>query len=727
MDRVFLRLVRGLAGLAAALALAGGAQAAQPWVAQLLEGSTQVRAEPKIQPLLPAVPAPIAQADLERAAHVTLAPAPKRFELQSPETAPIGAPVQVGFARAVDSLATPLAVSQALDWQDRAGAQVAAITVSSPGALGLRAGIVVDSLPDGAALRFYAPGSTQVFAAAAAEIAAAIERNRASGDASDAARTFWSPVVEGDTLAVEVELPRGTAASALRISIPTLSHFAASPRDAFVKAAASSCELDAMCYQPTWSLESNAVSRIVFTDSGSSFLCTGTLLADRDANSVAPYFLTANHCVTTQTVASTVQNYWFWRSIACDSTTRGAAQTTFGGGTLLYASAATDTSFMRLNTAPPAGTAYAGWIANEPAQGTSVTGIHHPAGDLQKISFGNVASFWTCQATKPGDFTCNGASAAAATFMGVSWRSGITEGGSSGSPLFTDTGHYLVGQLYGGNGSCSAPGTDFYGRFDLAYNAGISQWLGLASTGGATPAANYTDLWWNAAESGWGLSLTQHGSALFAAWFVYDANGRSTWYVIPGGTWATSTSFTGDVYSTTGPDPMAASFDPTRVVRTKVGTGTLRFPGTTQGTFAYTVNGISEQRTITRQPFGGGDAVTNGYGDLWWTANESGWGLSLTQQGNAIFGVWYSYAPDGTPTWYVLPTGTWTSGDTYTGRLYRTAYSGGAFLGHSFNAAGVTRTDVGSITLRFIDAGTAQMSYSVDGISGTKQITRQPF
>jgi hypothetical protein len=724
---MFSRLMRGLAALAAAMGVVGTAQAAQPWVAQLLEGPTTVRAEPKIQPLIPAGPAPVAQADLQRALHVTLAPAAKAFTVQSPETVPMGAPIQVGFARSIDSLASSVALSKSLDWQDRAGAKVAAITMSSPGALGVRAGVLVEALPDGATLRFYAPGSSEVYAATASQVLATIGANQSAGDASDAARTFWSPIVEGDTLAVEVELPPGVSADGVRVSFPTLSHFAASPRDAFVKATAASCELDAMCYQSTWSLESNAVSRIVFTDSGSSFLCSGTLLADRDTNSTTPYFLTANHCITSQTVASTVQNYWFWRSVACDSTTRGASQTTFGGGTLLYASAATDTSFMRLNTAPPAGTAYAGWIATEPTQGTSVTGIHHPAGDLQKISFGNVASYWTCQGASSGQFNCNGATAAASTFMGISWRQGITEAGSSGSPLFTDSGHYLVGQLYGGNGTCSAPGTDFYGRFDLAYNAGIWQWLGLTSSGSATPAANYTDLWWNAAESGWGLSLTQHGNTLFAAWFVYDANGKSTWYVIPGGTWTTSTTFTGDVYATTGPDPTAANFDPTRVVRTKVGTGTLRFPSTTQGTFAYTVNGVSDQRTITRQPFGSGAAVTNAYGDLWWNANESGWGLSLTQQGNALFGVWYSYAPDGTATWYVLPTGTWITADTFMGDLFRTTYSGGAFLGHTFNPGGVTRTDVGSLSIRFVDANDAVMTYSIDGLAGTKQVTRQPF
>src|SRR4051812_14594052 len=156
MDRMLTRLMRALAGLAAALALTGGAQAAQPWVAELLQGSA-VRAEPKIQPALPEGPSPVPRADMERAFHVRLAPAPKSFQLQSPETAPSGAPFQVGFARTVPTLSSPQAVAQALDWQSGAGARLAALTVTSPGALALRAGLLVDGLPEGARLRFYAP------------------------------------------------------------------------------------------------------------------------------------------------------------------------------------------------------------------------------------------------------------------------------------------------------------------------------------------------------------------------------------------------------------------------------------------------------------------------------------------------------------------------------------------------------------------------------------------
>jgi hypothetical protein len=721
-------LARFLRGTAAALALLSAVAASgAPLDAQSMPAVEAVHAEPKIQPELPPAPAAISKANLERAVHVALVPMTKARIAQEAEAGSSGAPLQVGFARAVPALSAAEEVARTLSWQPvTGGGSVAALTITSPGAVALRAGVLVEALPAAATLKFHAPGSGEVVAASAREVEATLARNAASGDATQAARTFWSPVVEGDTLAVEVEIPAGVAAGDVRIAVPAISHLVASSRDGFAKATAS-CEIDAMCHQDTWGVESSAVARIIFTDAGTSYVCTGTLLADRDSATFIPYFLTANHCVSSQTIASTVQAYWFWRASACNSGVRGASQTTFGGGTLLYASGNTDTSFMRLNAPPPAGAAFAGWIASEPSQGSAVTGIHNPGGDLQKISFGNVASFWNCAPTKDDQFSCNGSSASLATFLGVSWRTGLTEGGSSGSGLFTDNGRYLVGQLFGGSGKCSAPGTDYYGRFDLAYNAGLSQWLGTTSaSNGATPAADYSDLWWNAAESGWGLSLTQHSGALFGAWFVYDAAGKPTWYVIPGGRWNTSTLFTGDVYAVTGPDPTASAFDPTRVVRTRVGSATLRFTSATQGNFSYTVNGVSESRDITRQPFGNGSAVTDGFGDLWWNASESGWGLSLHQHGDTLFAIWYSYAPDGSATWFVMPGGTWTAADTYNGTLYRTT-APGAFFGRAFDAAGVVRRDVGHVTLRFLNSGTALMTYSVDGVFGMKQITRQPF
>ncbi|MGZ5650697.1 MAG: trypsin-like serine peptidase [Usitatibacter sp.] len=558
----------------AAFALAGTALAAEPLSGGGDARAEQIRAEPETQPALAPVPAARARrTTLDAIPNVALdAPTVDAFPGKALFSGEAGTPLQVGFGRPLAALATESAMGWQLAWESLPeGGWIGAVSVTSAAASALRLGLRVEALPPGATLRFHGPGNDEVFEVSAAQVEATIERNFASGEPADAARMFWSPVVESDTVVVEIELARGTSPAGVRIAAPMVSHLLTRASANFVMPkAAASCEIDAMCHQDAWGKESNAVARIIFTKNGSSFVCSGTLLADKDPSTFIPYFLTANHCITSQLVASTMQSYWFYRASACDSGVRGNFQTLFGGATLLYGTTSTDTAFMRLNGTPPAGVAYAGWLASSaPVPSAPVTGIHHPDGDLQKITFGNVASFWTCVPSSSGDFTCNNAPSASATFFTVAWRDGITEPGSSGSGVFLDNGHYLIGQLYGGTNACGTPGgRDWFGRFDIAYNSALYQWLGSTAAAPITPALNYSDMWWNPDESGWGLSITQHSPTIFAAWYIYDSSGRPQWIVMPGGHWTTTTSFTGDLYTATGPDPRGA-FDPGLVARAR--------------------------------------------------------------------------------------------------------------------------------------------------------------
>jgi hypothetical protein len=109
--------------------------------------------------------------------------------------------------------------------------------------------------------------------------------------------------------------------------------------------------------------------------------------------------------------------------------------------------------------------------------GADITGIHHPSGDVQKISFGDISAYVICTPQGQG-FNCVSASTGSATFYQVAWREGVTEGGSSGSAIWDDAGQYVRGQLYGGSSFCSSPtAPDYYGRFDVAFNASLKTWL----------------------------------------------------------------------------------------------------------------------------------------------------------------------------------------------------------------------------------------------------------
>ncbi len=242
-------------------------------------------------------------------------------------------------------------------------------------------------------------------------------------------------------------------------------------------AGSASCNLDVMCYQE-WSTASNSVGHMAYSVNGNSYVCTGTLLNDQNSTGT-PYFLTANHCISTQSAASTLQTFWFFHSSACNSGIPYAGiQTIPLGSTLLYNSSITDTSFLRLNSQPPAGVTFSGWSTSTPIIGTPSTGLHNPQGDLQKISFGSFAGFQSCVDSAQG-FNCTPAPESTGNFLQVLYAQGITEGGSSGSGVFMNNGQYLYGQLKGGNLSCANPnGSTTYGRFDKAYLQGnLGQWL----------------------------------------------------------------------------------------------------------------------------------------------------------------------------------------------------------------------------------------------------------
>ncbi len=444
-----------------------------------------------------------------------------------------GTPLRIGFGRSVPSLASASRAKALMAWAPVDGRQISAFSVVSPEATGVRLGLVIERLPDAAVLRFYAPDAATVFEVSGREMRETIDRNLASGEEGDAARTYWSPVIDGAEITVEIDLPAGVSTGTVAIAAPLLSHLFASPVDTRALQAkigqSGACNLDAACYTSPWNAESLATARMVFTDSGSSYLCTGTLLADNVPATFVPYFLSANHCISTQTVASTLQTYWFYRASSCNSgTLNPSTQTLAGGAALLHNSAATDTSFLRLNGTPPAGALFAGWSASIAALSAAVTGIHHPSGDLQKISFGTVTGYLNCS-TIPGgsNYSCSSASAATSNHLNVVWNQGVTEGGSSGSGLWVTSGasRFLVGQLHGGSSFCAMPTSpDQYGRFDVAYGAALYQWLSPP----AVPAAA-TLIAPSGTISG---SPTYSWNAVAAAmqYFVYLSNGTGAWH-----------------------------------------------------------------------------------------------------------------------------------------------------------------------------------------------------
>lgn len=209
-----------------------------------------------------------------------------------------------------------------------------------------------------------------------------------------------------------------------------------------------------------WEAEIRSVAMIL---SGGGFrLCTGSLV-NNVRQDLTPYFLTANHCLGGESNWIFMFNY---ESPACNNQ-NGPTYMTVQGSTLLNNSASSDYAILRLEEEIPDTyeVHYAGWDASGNTPSTPV-GIHHPSGDIKKISFdynnaSNAGNYWDVN----------------------NWEDGTTEPGSSGSPLFDGNTHRIVGQLYGGTASCTSITYDTYGKVSSSWNLGLRNFLDPDNTG----------------------------------------------------------------------------------------------------------------------------------------------------------------------------------------------------------------------------------------------------
>lgn len=121
-----------------------------------------------------------------------------------------------------------------------------------------------------------------------------------------------------------------------------------------------------------------------------------------------------------------------------------------------------------------------------------------------------------------------------------------------------------------------------------------------------TTTPDFSDLWYNPDESGWGMNVIQQDKVLFVTMFVYGSGGAPTWFVGSDveytGTSGPSTTFSGTLYRTSGGAIYSApNFDPRAVTNTPVGTITFSAFGSSAATVTYTVDGASVTRNVQRQ------------------------------------------------------------------------------------------------------------------------------
>ncbi|HEY9114257.1 MAG TPA: T9SS type A sorting domain-containing protein, partial [Bacteroidales bacterium] len=237
-----------------------------------------------------------------------------------------------------------------------------------------------------------------------------------------------------------------------------------------------------------WQNEKNGVARVLVKEGSSLYWCSGSLV-NNTMQDGTPYFLTANHCGVNSNTADYNQWIFYFLYESPDCQFPGSEPTTFSmTGAKKIASASGETNsgsdfkLLLLNEKVPANYKpyFNGWNRTiEPA--SSGVDIHHPEGDLKMIStYLNPAVSTSYLGTNPDP---NG------HFWKIVWAPtdggyGVTEGGSSGSPLFNSQGQ-VVGALTGGRASCSnqdAP--DYFGKFSYSWDSNgsdsasqLSVWL----------------------------------------------------------------------------------------------------------------------------------------------------------------------------------------------------------------------------------------------------------
>jgi len=266
--------------------------------------------------------------------------------------------------------------------------------------------------------------------------------------------------LKGSRITIEYQVPAHGELGSLQIGQITHGY-----RDVFSYARAlgssGACNNNVICPEgDPWRDQIRSVAIITVNGSG---ICTGTLINNCASNGT-PYFLTANHCLPGNLNVSTWVFRFNWDSPSCVQNQNGPTNQTVSGATVLVNSAGSDVGLLQLNSTPPSSynVYYSGWDKSGSIP-TNQTAIHHPAGDVKKISFDNNSA---TQATYGG----------ASVWKIGTWEDGTTEPGSSGSGLW-DQNHRLIGQLYGGDATCSNNVNDNYGRFDVSYPL-LQPWLG---------------------------------------------------------------------------------------------------------------------------------------------------------------------------------------------------------------------------------------------------------
>jgi PKD repeat protein len=381
------------------------------------------------------------------------------------------------------------------------GAEIWRLNIKSPGALAV--GLYYDRffIPKGGKLFIYNPENKAL-------IGAFTERNNVA-----TGKNFATEMVLGDELVVEYVSPVKTGnsgnaamrkADLPRINISSLvygyNHIYGTQDNSNI-GGSNQCMVDVNCSPEgdEWQDEKKGVAKIVYTvDTQYVAMCSGSIV-NNTAQNLTPYYLTAFHCIDGNVEYDTMTFYFHFERPDCaagdtpPTTTKTMVGAEYVASSSIYGGS--DGALLKLTEAIPLDydIYYNGWDRTNPTAAFDGAGIHHPAGDLKKIStFEGATSFsqginWQGGGNTPANAHWE------VPFVATTNGSGGTEGGSSGSPLFNSEG-LIMGTLSGGGSSC-APAESYYGKLWSHWDQGIAEplapYLDPIGTGQTTLAGSY--------------------------------------------------------------------------------------------------------------------------------------------------------------------------------------------------------------------------------------------
>ena len=290
----------------------------------------------------------------------------------------------------------------------------------------------------------------------------------------------------GNDMIIEINEPSNTQASEIFIDRVVYNYRSTGNPNAEKINESDPCEVNVNCSPvgDSWQDEKDGVARVYCVEGNQAGWCTGSLV-NNTAQNCKPYFLTALHCGVTSSTANMNQWRFYFRYESPNCTNPNSAGTLDdhyitgcfriadsddGGGNsgsdfLLVQMGAASNETSTINTLKSASySAYwNGWNANN-SSSNGGAGIHHPAGDIKKISTFN------------GSTNSTSWGSAAGSHWQMSWSAnanghGVTEGGSSGSPLFNNSG-LIIGTLTGGSSYCTnQTSPDLYGKMSYHWTS----------------------------------------------------------------------------------------------------------------------------------------------------------------------------------------------------------------------------------------------------------------